>query len=413
MTRRGANQPSVGGYNEALVLDQVRRSGGLSRVELAGKTGLSSQTVSNITQRLLDAGIIEPGGRVAGRGLPAGPGKPRTILRLVPTSRYAIGVHLDPSVLTVALLAIDGTVVTSRSRATPSANDPTRTIHLITQQIDLLLDDTGVYRDRIVGIGIAAPGPIDAERGVIVDPPNLDGWHRVPLRDAIAERTGLPVALDKDVTAAAVAELWLAADTTTTNFVFLYLGTGVGMGLVIDGEVARGSSGNAGEVGHIVVDPDGPPCPCGQRGCVAVSCTPAALVEEAESLGILPGARTRRDPATMDAAFSSLVDLAAAQHPGAAGVLTRCGQRITHALAVVCDLLDVDRVIVGGPLWGRLSTWFEHHVFDSLGAQLVTRDIHPIVVTGTTLGKDVGAIGAASIILDEALAPRPTSLLLT
>lgn len=413
MVRRGANQPSVRGYNQALVLDRVRRSGGLSRVELAASTGLSAQTVSNITQRLLEAGIIEEAGRtLPGDRQQAGPGKPRTLLRLVTSSRYAVGVHLDPSLLTIVLLSIDGTVVARRSRPTPSASDPNRTVRLITKEIELLLATADVDREPIVGIGIAAPGPIDAERGIIVDPPNLGGWHRVPLRDAVAERTGFPVVLDKDVTAAAVAERWMDAAGTATSFAFLYLGTGLGMGLVVDDEVVRGGSGNAGEIGHIVVDPSGPTCVCGQRGCIAVSCTPASLVEEAEALGILPATRVGNDPRTIDDAFSALVDLAAAEHAGALRVLERGGERITRALAVVCNLLDVDRVIVGGPLWARLSPWFERQVPDALADLLVTRSVRRVTVTGTNAGDDVGAIGAACLVLDEALTPRPASLLL-
>lgn len=409
MARRGANQPSVAGYNQAVVLDQIRRAGKVSRVELATLTGLSAQTVSNICQRLLDAGIIEEGGRSAAT---AGPGKPRTVLRLVGTSRFALGVHLDPSVLTLVLLGIDGAVVASRRRPTPSANDPKRTTRLITKEIEQLLTSSGVERSRIVGIGVAAPGPIDGERGVIVDPPNLDGWHRVPLRDAIEASIGLPVVLDKDVTAAAVAERWVAPTSDARSFAFLYLGTGLGVGLMLGEDVVRGGSGNAGEIGHIVVDPLGPPCSCGMRGCIAVSCAPAALVAEAEELGALPATRVGSDPHTIDEAFSELVDTAAAGHAVAAQVLERAATRVARALAVVCNLLDVDRVILGGPLWGRLAPWFEQGVPDALAGFLVARGLHTVTVSSTGLGDDVGAIGAACLVLDEKLTPRPTSLLL-
>ena len=409
MARRGANQPSVAGYNQALILDQIRRAGGVSRVELASLTGLSAQTVSNICGRLLDAGIIEEGGRTA---VATGPGKPRTVLRLVGTSRFALGVHLDPSVLTIVLLGIDGAVVASRRRATPSANDPTRTMRLITKEIEQLLTAAGVDRSRIVGVGVAAPGPIDTERGVIVDPPNLDGWHRVPLRDAIQDDTGLPVVLDKDVTAAAVAERWVAAGGDARSFAFLYLGTGLGVGLMQSDDVVRGGSGNAGEIGHIVVDPNGPLCACGMRGCVAVSCTPAALVAEAEELGALPATRIGSDPHTIDRAVSELVDNAAAGHAAAVQVLEHAAQRVARALSVVCNLLDVDRVILGGPLWARLAPWFEQGVPEALTGFLVTRGLHRVTVTSTSLGDDVGAIGAACLVLDEKLTPRPTSLLL-
>jgi len=409
MIRRGANLPSMAGYNQAVILDQIRRTGGCSRVELATSTGLSAQTVSNITQRLTEAGIVEDVGRVAGAG---GPGKPRSILRLVADSRYGVGVHLDPSVLTLVLLGIDGRVVARRARPTPSAIAPTRTVQMITVEIEKLIEASGVERSRIVGVGIAAPGPIDSERGIVVDPPNLGGWHRVPLRDAVAAKTGLPVVLDKDVTAAAIAERWVAPTTTAASTAFLYLGTGLGVGLMLGEDPVRGGSGNAGEIGHIVVDPQGPPCSCGMRGCIAVSCTPAALVAEAEDLGILPGTRVGSDPSTVDSALSALVDLAGGGHAAAQSVLERGAERIARALSVICNLLDVDSVVLGGPLWSRLLPWFEHQVPELLTSLLVTRGLHRITVRGTTLGDDVGATGAACLVLDDALSPRANSLLL-
>lgn len=406
MAKRGANQPSVGGYNEAVVLDQIRRSGGHSRVELADATGLSAQTVSNIAQRLLDAGIVEEAGRTS-----LGRGKPRTTLRLVGSSRYAVGVHLDPGVLTVVVLSIDGQVVARHARATPSAQDPSQTVGVLTRDIEKVLADSRIDRSRVVGVGIAAPGPIDALRGVVVDPPNLAGWHRVPLRDAIADETAFPVMLDKDVTAAAVAEKWVAPPGDAQNFAFLYLGTGLGIGLVIGDEVVRGGSGNAGEIGHIVVDPDGLPCGCGMRGCVAVSCAPLPIVEEGERLGVLPAGRSGDDPSAVDAALARLVELADGGHEAAEDLLQHWGERVARALAVVSNLLDVDRIVMGGPLWDRVGPRLSAVIPEILDDLRAARGVHPVTVSGTALGSDVGAIGAACLILDEALTPRTTSLL--
>ncbi|MFJ6678728.1 ROK family transcriptional regulator [Microbacterium sp. NPDC091382] len=406
MARRGANQPSVGGYNEAVVLDQIRRSHGFSRVELAGATGLSAQTVSNIVQRLLDAGIVEEAGRTS-----SGRGKPRTTLRLVGSSRYAVGVHLDPGLITVVLLSIDGEVIARHARATPLAQEPADTVEVLTRDIETTLADSGIDRSRIVGLGIAAPGPIDVERGIVLDPPNLTGWDRVPLRDAVAGATGLPVLLEKDVTAAAVAEKWIAAPGGAQNFAFLYIGTGLGVGLVIGDEVVRGGSGNAGEIGHIVVDPDGLPCACGMRGCIAVSCAPLPLIEEAERRGVIDAERTGDDPTELDAALARLVRRADEGDDDAQALVAQCGEHMARALAVVSNLLDVDRIVMGGPLWNRLEHALAETVPPRLEELRAARGVHPVTVSGTALGSDVGAIGAACLILDEALTPRPTSLL--
>jgi predicted NBD/HSP70 family sugar kinase len=406
MARRGANQPSVGGYNEAVVLDQIRRSHGHSRVELADATGLSAQTVSNIVQRLLDAGIVEEAGRTS-----SGRGKPRTTLRLVGSSRYAVGVHLDPGLITVVVLSIDGEVIARHARATPVAQDPCDTMAVLFQDIEMVLAGSGIDRTRIVGLGVAAPGPVDVERGIVLDPPNLAGWHRVSMRDAIADATGLTVMLEKDVIAAAVAEKWIAAPGGAQNFAFLYLGTGLGVGLVIGDEVVRGGSGNAGEIGHIVVDPDGAPCGCGLRGCIAVTCAPLPLVEEAERLGVLTAERHGDDPTEVDAALTRLVRLSDDGDDAAVALLRRCSEQVSRALAVVSNLLDVDRIVMGGPLWDRLGDLLMSTVPARLDELRAARGVHPVTVSGTALGSDVGAIGAACLILDEALTPRTTSLL--
>ena len=126
--------------------------------------------------------------------------------------------------------------------------------------------------DRIAGLGVASPGPIDLNEGAVVDPPLLPGWDHVGLRDALAEATGLSTLMDKDVTSAAVAETWAGGPSGEGSFVFMYMGTGIGCGIVLNDEVVRGTSGNAGEIGHIIVDPGGALCDCGQHGCVKSSC---------------------------------------------------------------------------------------------------------------------------------------------
>lgn len=406
--RRGTNLPRMGDFNQSLILDEIRRSQtGLSRVQLASTTKLSAQTISNICRRLLDTGLIREAGKEG-----VGPGKPRTILRLNSEGRYAIGVHLDPTVITFVMLDLTGTIVSSSRQPTPLANDPQHVVDTIVTAVRALIEQSGVDRSRIAGIGIAAPGPIDTARGAIIDPPNLAEWHRVTLRDSLAEAIGMPAVLDKDVTAAAVAEMWAGGDKGFESFMFVYLGTGIGVGTVLNGDVLRGTSGNAGEIGHIVVDPNGPPCACGQSGCVAVTSTPRTLVEEAERLGVLPSGRTSNDAGSIDASFTALCAAASAGEAGATEILERSASRITRAVAVVANMLDVDRVIFGGPTWSRLEPFYLPSVPLELEELRATRSIHPVRVVGTTVGDEVGAVGAACLILDHTLTPRANMLLL-
>ncbi len=147
------------------------------------------------------------------------------------------------------------------------------------------------------------------------------------------------------------------------------------------------------------------------RGCIAVSCAPLPLIEEAERRGIIDAERTGDDPTELDAALARLVRRADDGDDAAQALVARCGEHMARALAVVSNLLDVDRIVVGGPLWSRLEHALAETVPPRLDELRAARGVHPVTVSGTALGSDVGAIGAACLILDEALTPRPTSLL--
>lgn len=398
----------MGDFNQMVVLEAIRRSeAGLSRVELVGVTGLSAQTVSNICRRLIGEGVIVEAGKEAGEI-----GKPRTILELNPSSRYAIGVHLDPVEMTFVLLNILGQTVAQSRKRTPAATDPNRVISTIAGGIERLIVGSGVDRGRIAGIGVASPGPLDAENGTVITPPQLLGWHKVPVRQALRVATGLPVLLDKDTTAAAVAEMWAGGSSGSGSFVFFYLGSGLGAGLVLENEVVRGSSSNAGEIGHIVVDPAGPPCTCGLRGCMGVTCMPENLVAEAEIHGVLTDTRLGSDPRTVDARMSDLCALAKGGHPGAREILERSGARLAVGISVMTNLLDVDHVVMGGPYWSRLSEFYLPSIAQIVGERSVARAVHKVPIVGTGVGEDVAAIGAACLVLHETFSPRADALML-
>ncbi|SDN38259.1 ROK family transcriptional regulator [Streptomyces wuyuanensis] len=195
----GANLPVLRGHNAALVLDLLRAADedGISRLELAERTGLTPQAVSKITARLRGDGLATEAGRRASTG-----GKPRTVLRLVPSAAHAVGLHLDRDELTAVLVDLAGTVVASRSRALELDGAVPGVIAAATDEVRALLADGP---ERVLGVGVGMPGPLDHWSGVPGRVTGAPGWAGVPLRDELAERLGLPVVLDKDTNAAALA----------------------------------------------------------------------------------------------------------------------------------------------------------------------------------------------------------------
>lgn len=398
----------MGDFNLTVIVDAIRRSrAGLSRVELAKIVGLSPQTISNITRRLLDQNLIYEAGKAG-----TGPGKPRTILRLNAAGMSAVGVHLDPALTTFVVLDLLGAVVKHSRIKTPAGTDSKAVINTIAGEIKQLISDSGVDPSRIAGLGIASPGPIDLNEGTVVDPPLLLGWDRVPLRDALAEATGLSTIVDKDVTSAAVAETWAGGPSGAGSFIFMYMGTGIGCGIVLNDEVVRGTSGNAGEIGHIMVDPDGDPCDCGLRGCVKSSCIPQVLVAQAVEAGVLAASHQAANGPAIQESFDALCAAATAGDQRAADIIDRSAVLVARAVSTITNALDVDRVVFGGPFWTCLADRYLARIPDLVRESSATRKIHEIEVVGTGVGEDVGAIGAACLVLEHMLAPRSQRLLL-
>jgi predicted NBD/HSP70 family sugar kinase len=278
--RGGANLPALRGHNDALLLDLLRRAGppGTGRAELAARTGLTPQAVSKITARLAAEGLVAEAGRAASTG-----GKPRTLLRLVPHARHAVGVHLDRDELRAVRVDLAGTVVAECGGPLDLGAGPDAVVAETVRAVVRVTD--GAAGAAPLGVGVAAPGPLDHRAGVMGRVTGFPEWEGYPLRDAVAARLGLPVLLDKDTNAGAAA----TSGPGSGNSVYVHVGTGLGAGLRLGGEVYRGARSAAGEFGHQVLRLDGPPCRCGGRGCAEVLCLAAVargdLAEAARIVG--------------------------------------------------------------------------------------------------------------------------------
>ncbi|MEW2285429.1 ROK family transcriptional regulator [Streptomyces sp. NPDC047841] len=312
----GANLGALRSHNTALVLGLLRDAGaeGISRLELAERTGLTPQAVSKITARLRAQGLAAEAGRRASTG-----GKPRTVLRLVPEAGHAVGVHLDRDELRVVLVDLDGAVVGERRGELDLGAGAEAVLGAVCEAVRGVVGESGAgpgagagcgggdtsagggglasvgsLLGSLLGVGVALPGPLDHVRGVLHRVTGFPEWDGFPLRDALAERLGVPVVVDKDTNAAALG-LAVGGEEGAAgrSFAYLHLGTGLGAGLVIGGSVHRGARTGAGEFGHQVVQLDGPVCECGNRGCVEALCLAAVargeVAEAARVLGVAAG----------------------------------------------------------------------------------------------------------------------------
>ncbi|MBQ0848776.1 ROK family transcriptional regulator [Streptomyces sp. BH-SS-21] len=348
----GVNLLSLRSHNAALLLDLLRGAGraGMSRLELAERTGLTPQAVSKITARLREDGLIAEAGRQASTG-----GKPRTALRLVPQAGHAVGLQVDRDELRAVLVDLTGEVVAERRAALDLGAGAEAVLDVVVDEAQVLVE--GPSGAAVLGVGVAMPGPLDHTHGVLHRVTGFPEWDGFPLRDALARRLGVPVVLDKDTNAAA---LGLAVGGEVGAFAYLHLGTGLGAGLVLGGAVHRGARTGAGEFGHQVVQLDGPPCPCGNRGCVEALC---------------------------------LAAVARGDIDGAARVLG-------EGAANLVGLLDIDLVLLGG----RTVTAEPERFVRGVGAVLDTRARRegassPVPVRIAPGGARAVAEGAAQLLL--------------
>ncbi|GAA2577625.1 ROK family transcriptional regulator [Streptomyces roseoviolaceus] len=354
----GVNLLALRSHNAALVLDLLRTAGadGISRLELAERTGLTPQAVSKITARLREDGLAAEAGRRASTG-----GKPRTVLRLVPEAGHAVGVHLDRDEVRVVLVDLRGTVVGERRAPLDLGAGARAVLTAVTEAVretvaGVLPAGTLTRAGSLLGAGVALPGPLDHARGVLHRVTGFPEWDGFPLREALAERLGVPVVVDKDTNAAA---LGLAAGGEAGSFAYLHLGTGLGAGLVIGGAVHRGARTGAGEFGHQVIQLDGPPCTCGDRGCVEALCL---------------GAVARGDTA----------EAARVLGAGAANLVS---------------LLDIDVVLLGGRTVATAPEVFVRGVGTVLEAWARRTGQEAVPVRVAAGGGRVVAVGAAQLVL--------------
>lgn len=412
MRQAGTNLPKVGRYNRAVVLDQIQLADGVSRVEIAQQTGLTPQTVSGIVRRLLDEGIV----REDGASRVASGGKPRTMLRLNAEAGSAVGLHLDPIELTCSVVDLRGRPLVVKKRPTPPSIDPSHVVTAMAELVAEVLDEADVPRDKVLGLGLAAPGPIDQELGMIVAPPQLAHWTRVPLQRMLSSATRLPVTLDNDATAAAVGERWSGAGKGVANLAYFFFGTGIGGGLILNHQVYRGGSLNAGEFGHSSVLADGPECYCGNRGCLERLVNPSAIVAEVHRRLVgRPRGESElshafdRDPASVDHASIRLA--AAAGDPVAAAVIDEAAEHVASVAVSIANFIDVDLIVLGGHGIQHVESRYVDVVASALATRPLSRSIRAVEVKASPLGMDAAVVGGAALVLNSTYSPQLSALL--
>lgn len=324
-TNRGSREESLG-----ILFETVLTRGPVSRRDAARLTGLSAASVTKLVRPMIEHGYLVEHDREAGV-----PGRPQIPLEVASARHAAVGIKVTPHEVIGVLCDLHAETKAS-VRQSVEDTSPERIVAHIDDVTEQLLTAYPVERERLLGIGVGMSGHVSGATGEVLSSPLL-GWDRVPLRRLLADRVGLPVLIENDVNTLAIAEQWFGHGSGYASFAVVTVGAGVGCGLVLDGKLWRGASGAAGEFGHTVIDPQGPACPCGKRGCLEAFAGDRALVEAMN--------RASDEP------VGDVHEIVERAHQGdetARQVFTAAGTALGGALATLVSLLNPPLVILSG-----------------------------------------------------------------
>jgi predicted NBD/HSP70 family sugar kinase len=395
----GRNQQYLKLINRAVVYRTIREAGKISRAELANRTGLNPATLTHITRTLLDQELIEEAGYSDSRG-----GRRRSLLQICADHGYIVAIRLARNNIQGMLTDLEMHNVTRQTvQSSTFLSHPLEiTMPTMLGLIQHLIADSGLHRSQILGIGISAPGPLDARRGRLIAPPNFPGWPSTPIREIVGRETGLPVFLDNDANAAALAEKWFGIAREYENFVFLLVDEGVGGGVVIAGDIFRGEHDVAGEIGHTSIDFNGPRCDCGNTGCLELFTEPGVAVKYAQrqlSTGI-PSVMHQDIHLPDDLDFSHLVKAAFQDDQLALEAIDQIIQPLAVGIVNIINTFDPEAVIIGGRL-SQLGDILLQRLEPRVIERAMSHGAAAVKILVSILGYEAPTIGAFSLVLRE------------
>ena len=365
----------------------------LSRAEIAQIAHLSRSTVSEVIGELLSTGLIAELGIGESRG-----GRRPIILEFRDDIAVILGVELGAAHVGVALTDLRGRCVAWQRREHPVRTDPQGSRKLVAELCDLCMDE-GAGGRPLVGIGVAVPSPVDPSRPDRLSEVVLPTWNGRLGLDGLAARFGVPLLVDNDANLGALAEHWWGAGRHVDDFAYIKVATGVGCGYVINGEIYRGATGVAGEIGHLAIAPQGKQCICGLRGCLATLIGAQALLERAAELRPgYPDSLLGRQPETI----AELEDAALAGDPLARRVATEAAEHLGIAVAGLLNLMNPSMVVIGGDLAG-LGELLLEPIRDTVSRRTLVSQVTAAALRTSELGPRAVAVGAATMVLKEAL----------
>lgn len=380
------------------VLKVIRAEGCISRSKLAEMVPVSRATVSSIVSELLETGVLEE----VGEGQSTGGRRP-VRLRYRPESRIAMGLVLFDNKIQAVLTDMEGNPLGDYLEIPLRGAESEFMLQSMQETAERLLE--GIPRDHVLGVGVGVPGIVDFETGVI-EISVSKGWLEggIKVKEYLEDALGLPVYVANRSRVAVLGEHRVGKCCDVSNLIYLFLGQGIAAGIVIDGSLYLGPGSSAGEIGHVSVVPDGPLCGCGNRGCLEVYATEAAILARARALA-------REDPRsflqqTVDNHLERLtidhvIQAAKQGDTTALAVLTDAGTKVGIAVSSLIDLFNPEMVIIGGPIGYSAGQVLLDPIIKEAQRRTLPRSFQMATIINGTLGTKAVAIGAAVLAINH------------
>ena len=380
--------------NKTRVLNAIRAGRIISRAEIAQQTGLSRSTVSAIVDQLLASDLI----RERGAGLSRGGRRP-ILLEFNPRAGFVAGLDIGATHLLTVVADLEATSLVTLEEPFSIAVGPEKGLAQVVHMIDVALEQAAIPHSHVFGVGVAVPGPVDYTAGTVVAPPIMPGWDRAPIRDRLQATLDVPVYLDNDANLGALGEYTYGAGKNVANLAYIKAATGIGCGLIVDGHIYRGQRGYAGEIGHLTIDENGPPCRCGSFGCLESMASAEAVVRRAEA-AIQAGQKTSLRQTQGQLTLAAIAHAASTGDALSRQLFEEAGRHIGVALAGLVNLLNTGLVVIGFGV-DEARDWLLDPVQRTVQARTMNGAAADARIMPGQLGRKAVAVGAVALVLQQ------------
>ena len=398
------NQVQLKNFNRRTVLNYIRKNKTATKAGLASVTGLTFMAIKKILEELEELHLIRCDEMEAG-----GMGRRAVTYAVNETYRYVVGIHINKFVTSIAMMDLRGEIL-EVERCSMQQDFPNQSafVEMLVSEIEKVIQRSGMEKDKILGIGVGVPGPVDTENGVILTPPNIPMLSYLPLKEILESKCGYSVYVQKDTNVIAFGEYWYGSGSIHDSIrshgndcydlAYVDVDMGIGSGLIIDGKLNIGANSIAGEFGHITIDINGPLCNCGNKGCLeAMSSGIAVLRELKAQLEKEPGhpLYAKRENLVIEDVFK----MAEKKDLLTISILNQSAFYVGVAVSNLINILDPQIIILGGILIQKYPRYFD--IVTNVANARKVKGAKENFLAVSKLGENAGVIGAGEIVADN------------